>query len=157
MKKLKIVEDFKAFALKGNVLDMAVGVMIGGAFGKIVSSMVGDMFMPLVGLLTGGINLNGLFIALDGGTYASVEAAKAAGVGTVNYGAFLQTVIDFFLMAVCIFLFVKLVSKIMPKKPEPPKPRKCPYCCGVIDDNATRCPHCTSELPAPEPVEAAAE
>lgn len=146
----KIINEFKAFALKGNVLDMAVGVMIGAAFGKIVSSLVSDIFMPVIGLLTGGINLSGLFFALDGQAYASMDAAKAAGVGTINYGAFIQTVIDFFLMAVCIFMVVKAINRFMPKKPEPPKPRLCPYCFGEIKDEATRCPHCTSELPKQE-------
>lgn len=146
----KFIEEFKAFALKGNVLDMAVGVMIGGAFAKIVSSMVSDLFMPLIGLITGGINLGGLFFALDGNAYASMDAAKAAGVGTLNYGVFLQTVIDFLLMALCVFAFVKLVGRVMPKKAPKPAPHLCPYCQSEISEKATRCPHCTSQLPAPE-------
>ncbi|MDO5022856.1 MAG: large conductance mechanosensitive channel protein MscL [Eubacteriales bacterium] len=150
----KFLKEFKEFAVKGNVIDMAVGVIIGGAFGKIVTSLVNDIFMPLISLVTGGTNVSGLFIQLGGGDvkYASVEAAKEAGVATFNYGLFLQNVIDFVLIALCIFLFVRLIAKL--KKPAPEAPakevRKCPFCFGEVADEATRCPHCTSELPAPK-------
>ena len=107
----KFLNDFKAFAMKGNVLDMAIGVIIATAFGKIVSSLVSDVFMPVIGLITGGINVSGAFYALDGQAYASAEAAKEAGVATINYGAFLQNVIDFVLIALCVFLMVKLIGK----------------------------------------------
>ena len=145
----KFVEEFKAFAMRGNVVDMAVGVIIGGAFGKITTSLVNDIFMPLLGLLTGGINFGGLFYALDGNTYASVEAAAEAGVGTINYGAFMQCIIDFVLVALCMFLVIKVMNKL--KKPEPAPapakaPRLCPFCKTEIADDATRCPHCTSQL-----------
>ena len=145
----KFVEEFKAFAMRGNVVDMAVGVIIGGAFGKITTSLVNDIFMPLLGLLTGGINFGGLFYALDGQTYASVEAAAEAGVGTINYGAFMQCIIDFVLVALCMFLVIKVMNKL--KKPEPAPapakaPRLCPFCKTEIADDATRCPHCTSQL-----------
>ncbi|MDD3411547.1 MAG: large conductance mechanosensitive channel protein MscL [Eubacteriales bacterium] len=141
-------QEFKAFCMRGNILDLAVGVMIGGAFSSIVSSLVNDVFMPLIGLVCGGLNVSGAFLALDGNAYASKEAAAAAGAGTLNYGMFLQKIIDFFLMALCVFLVVKLMAKLMPKKADPPKKeeRKCPYCCQAIDEKATRCPHCTSEL-----------
>jgi large conductance mechanosensitive channel len=144
----KLMEEFKAFIAKGNVIDLAVGVMIGGAFGKIVTSLVSDMFMPLIGLLLGGLNLSGAFVALDGNAYPSIEAAQAAGVGTLNYGAFIQTIIDFLIIAVCVFFFVKLVTRLMPHKKEAPKPapRLCPYCQTEIPEKATRCPHCTSQL-----------
>lgn len=140
--------DFKNFAMQGNVIDLAVGVMIGTAFGKIVSSLVSDIFMPLVGLLTGGVDLSRYFIALDGNHYASAQKAADAGVGILNYGEFLANVIDFLLIAVCVFLFVKLVSKIMPKKPAAPAVpmRECPYCKTEVNAAATRCPNCTSEL-----------
>lgn len=144
----KFLHDFKAFALKGNVLDLAVGVMIGGAFGKIVSSLVNDIFMPLIGLVLGGTNVSGAFLALDGQSYPSLEAATAAGAGTLNYGLFLQTVIDFILMALCIFLFLKIIMRVMPKKKEEgpaPAPRLCKYCLEPIHEKATRCPHCTAE------------
>ena len=145
----KFFEDFKAFAMRGNVIDMAVGVVIGGAFGKITTSLVNDIFMPVLGILTGGVNFGGLFYALDGNEYASIEAAAEAGVGTLNYGAFIQNIVDFVLIAFCMFLVIKFMAKM--KKPEPTPapakaPRLCPYCRQEIADDATRCPHCTSEL-----------
>ena len=145
----KFLEEFKAFAMRGNVVDMAVGVVIGGAFGSITTSLVNDIFMPLLGVITGGINFGGLFYALDGQKYASIEAAKEAGIGTLNYGAFIQYVINFILIAFCMFLVVRVMNKL--KKPEPaPAPAKpkrlCPYCRSEIADDATRCPHCTSVL-----------
>jgi len=141
----KFLNDFKAFVMRGNILDLAVGVMIGGAFGSIVSSLVNDIFMPVIGMLLGGLNVSGAFFALDGQTYASQEAAAAAGVGTLNYGMFLQKIIDFLIMAFCVFLVIRLMAKLMPKKPAK-ESRKCPYCLQPIDDKATRCPHCTSQL-----------
>ena len=145
----KFLEEFKAFAMRGNVVDMAIGVVIGGAFGSITTSLVNDIFMPLLGVITGGINFGGLFYALDGQKYASIEAAKEAGVGTLNYGAFIQYVINFILIAFCMFIVVRLMNKM--KKPAPaPAPAKpkrlCPYCRSEIADDATRCPHCTSVL-----------
>lgn len=141
----KFFNDFKTFVMRGNILDLAIGVMIGGAFGSIVSSLVNDIFMPLIGLLLGGLNVSGAFLALDGQVYASKDAATAAGVGTLNYGMFLQKIIDFLIMAFCVFLVIRLMAKLMPKKPAK-EPRKCPYCLQPIDDKATRCPHCTSQL-----------
>ena len=142
------IQEFKEFAIKGNVVDMAVGVIIGGAFGKIVSSLVNDIFMPLIGVLTGGINFAGLFFALDGQSYAAIEAAAAAGVGTVNYGLFIQNVINFLLTAFCMFLVVRTINRLHKKaEPAPAKPKRiCPFCKGEIADDATRCPHCTSML-----------
>ena len=145
----KFLEEFKAFAMRGNVVDMAIGVVIGGAFGSITTSLVNDIFMPLLGVITGGINFGGLFYALDGQKYASIEAAKEAGVGTLNYGAFIQYVINFILIAFCMFLVVRLMNKL--KKPEPAPapakpPRICPFCKSEIAEDATRCPHCTSML-----------
>ena len=121
----KFFEDFKAFAMRGNVIDMAVGVIIGAAFGSITTSLVNDIFMPLIGVLTGGINFGGLFVALDGGSYVSAEAAAAAGVGTINYGLFIQNVINFILTAFCMFLVIRAMNKIH-KKPEaaPAKPKR---------------------------------
>ena len=144
-------KEFKEFAFKGNVIDLAVGVMIGGAFGKIVTSVVNDLFMPVLSLITGSLDFTKMFIAMDGKHYADIEAAKAADVATFNYGAFLTNVIDFLLIALSIFLFVKLINKLRAKKEEPapvaaPEPHKCPYCKSEISDGATRCPHCTSVL-----------
>ncbi len=137
-KTCKILKEFKEFAVKGNVVDMAVGVMVGGAFGKIVTSVVNDLFMPLISLLTGGMDFTSLGIKLSDGEEPAIFA----------YGNFIQTVIDFLLLAVCVFAFVKLVNKLKPKKPETPAepPRLCPYCKQEIAKDATRCPHCTSEL-----------
>ena len=145
----KILREFRDFAMRGNVVDMAVGVIVGGAFGKIVTSLVSDIVMPVLGLITGSIDVSGAFYALDGGSYPSAQAAADAGVGTINYGAFLQNVIDFLLIALCVFLMVKLLARLRRAKPsEPPKapPRLCPYCKSEIHAQATRCPHCTSVL-----------
>lgn len=148
----KFIEEFKAFALKGNVMDMAVGVIIGAAFGKIVSSLVNDIFMPVLSLLTGGVNVSGLFVQLaqKETPVASVAEAAEKGIATLNYGLFVQTVIDFVLMALGIFLFVKLISNLRKKEEAAPAPvvRKCSFCLEPVADEATRCPHCTSELPA---------
>lgn len=146
----KIGKEFKEFIMRGNVLDMAVGVVIGGAFGKIVSSLVNDLIMPLVSLLTGGINTSGLFVQLGKSdvVYASVEAAKEAGVATLNYGMFIQAIIDFLLIALGIFMFVKLIGKLKKKEVAAPAPvvRTCSFCLEPVADNATRCPHCTSDI-----------
>jgi len=141
-------KEFKTFAFKGNVLDMAVGVMIGGAFGKIVSSVVNDLFMPIISLLMGGLDISNWFVALDGGSYATLAEATDAGASVFAYGKFIATVVDFLIIAVCIFLFVKLFSKLLKAKAEvAQKPaRLCPYCKTEIADDATRCPHCTSVL-----------
>ena len=147
----KFLEEFKAFAMRGNVVDMAVGVIIGGAFGKITTSLVNDIFMPLLGLLTGGANFGGLFYALDGNRYATAEEAAQAGVGTLNYGMFIQCIVDFILVAFCMFVVIKLMNGLKKKEeapaPAPVKaPRLCPYCRMEIADDATRCGHCTSVL-----------
>ena len=149
----KFFDEFKKFAMRGNVVDMAVGVVVGGAFSKIVTSLVNDVFMPVVGLLTGGNNVSGMFALLgkapEGVEVTTVEQAKELGIATLNYGLFIQTIIDFILIALCIFMVVKFLNKLAPKKPAPapaPAPRKCPFCQSVIDEKATRCPHCTSEL-----------
>ena len=154
----KFMKDFKAFALKGNVVDMAVGVVVGGAFGKIVTSLVNDLVMPLLSLLTGGTNVSGMFLLLkeapEGTVVETIDQAKELGLATFNYGNFIQTVIDFVLIALSIFLAIRLISKLHKKKEEPaapaPAPRLCPFCCQPVDDKATRCHHCTSELPKVE-------
>lgn len=146
----KLMGEFKTFCAKGNIVELATGVMIGGAFGSIVTSLVNDMLMPLIGLVTGGVNLSGLFLALDLQPYVSIEAAQAAGIGTLNYGAFLQAVINFLIIAFCVFMFVKAMTKITPKKAEAPKKaaRLCPYCRMEIKDEAVKCPHCISDVSA---------
>lgn len=143
-----MLQEFKSFIMKGNVLDLAVGVIIGAAFGKIVNSAVNDLIMPLVGLFMGKVDFSNLFISLKGSDYPTVAAAKAAGVPTLNYGLFLNTTIDFLIMALVIFMIIKAANKV--RKAEEPAPappaRECPFCRSTIHDEATRCPHCTSEL-----------
>lgn len=143
----KLIGEFKHFCAKGNILELATGVMIGGAFSSIVNSLVNDILMPLIGLLTGGINLSGLFLALDLQSYPTIEAAKAAGVGTLNYGAFLQAILNFLIIAFCVFMAVKAMARVMPKKEEPKKePRLCPYCKEAVHDEAVKCRHCGSDI-----------
>ena len=144
-----MLKEFKEFALKGNVVDMAVGIIIGAAFGKIVSSLVGDVLMPPIGKLAGNLDFSNLFIALNGQVYESLKAAKDAGAPTINYGLFLNTVIDFVIVAFVIFLLVKQMNRL--KKAEPaaaPVTKECPYCLSQIPLKATRCPACTSEVKA---------
>ena len=145
-----LLKEFKEFAVKGNVVDMAVGVIVGGAFGKIVTSLVNDVIMPLVGVLTGGIDFSNLFLPLDGNAYATLADAEAAGAAALKYGSFLSQVLDFLIVAFVIFIFIKKIMALGRKKNVPaeeaPKTKVCPYCKTEIAVDATRCPHCTSEL-----------
>ncbi len=144
-----MLKEFKEFAMKGNVLDMAIGIIIGAAFGKIISSLVGDVIMPPIGLLLGKIDFSTLFINLSGQPYASLAQAKTAGAATINYGTFINTVIDFIIVAFVIFLLIRQVNKLK-RQPEPvpaiPTTKECPYCLSAVPIKAIRCPHCTSEL-----------
>jgi large conductance mechanosensitive channel len=144
----KTMSDFKDFALKGNIIDLAIGVIIGGAFGKIVTSFVNDIVMPLISLVTGRIDFSNLFIAFDGNTYTTLEEAKTAGVATLNYGNFITTIFDFLIIALSVFfVFKKLVFfKKKEEKPAPVTTKECPYCKSTIHKDAVRCPNCTSEL-----------
>jgi len=142
-----MLKEFKEFVMRGNVLDLAIAVIIGGAFGKIITSFVNDVLMPPIGLLLGGVDFADLFVSLDGQTYESLVAAQEAGAATVNYGVFLNTVIDFVIVAFVIFLVVKAANRM--KKPEPaaaPTTKECPHCFTTISIKATRCPNCTSQL-----------
>lgn len=142
-----MLKEFREFAMRGNVLDMAIGVILGAAFGKIVTSLVSDLIMPPIGLLVGKLDFSSLFVSLNGQPYASLAAAKAAGAPTLNYGTFLNTVIDFLIVAFVIFMLVKQVNRL--KRAEAPAAattRECPYCLSTIPLKATRCAHCTSEL-----------
>jgi len=142
-----MLKEFKDFAMKGNVLDMAIGVIIGGAFGKIVSSLVSDVLMPPIGLLMGKVDFSSLFINLSGTSQPSLAAAKVAGTPTINYGVFLQATFDFIIIAFVIFLLVKQVNRL--KKPEPtaaPTTKDCPHCLSAIPIKATKCAHCTSTV-----------
>jgi large conductance mechanosensitive channel len=145
-----MLKEFKEFAMRGNVLDMAVGIIMGAAFGKIVTSFVGDVLMPPMGLILGRVDFSNLFINLSGKSYASLAEAKAAGAATLNVGLFINTVIDFVLVAFAIFLLVKQVNRLrrQPEVPAVPTTRECLYCLSSIPIKATRCPHCTSELKA---------
>ena len=148
-----MLKDFKAFIMRGNVIDLAIGVIIGIAFGAVVKSLVDDVIMPPIGLATGGIDFSNKFVVLkDGaaaaGPYASVAAAKAAGATTLNYGLFVNNVVSFLIIAFCAFLIVRMVNKLMHPNgtPEVPKTKSCPYCAMDIPITATRCPNCTSQL-----------
>jgi large conductance mechanosensitive channel len=140
-------KEFKEFAMRGNVLDMAVGIIIGAAFGKIITSFVGDILMPPLGLLLGKVDFSSLFLTLSGGPYGSLAAAKAAGAPTINYGLFLNTVLDFLIVAFAIFLLIRQVNRFTPK-PAPPATKDCPYCLSAVPLKAIRCLHCTSDLKA---------
>ncbi len=165
MKKGKLMGEFKKFITKGNVADMAVGIIIGGAFQKIVTSFVNDLVMPLVGLFTGGVNFNDQFAILrlpegvEAAQVTSLDVAKELGVTTLNYGAFITIVLDFLIIALTVFFLIKGINKVKesaeklkkeeeaaPAAPAVPTTKKCPYCCTEIAIEATRCPHCTSEL-----------
>jgi len=142
-------KEFKEFAMKGNVLDMAVGIIIGAAFGKIITSFVSDILMPPLGLLLGKMDFSNLFINLSGQEYASIAAAKEAGAATLNYGIFINTVIDFLIVSFAIFLLVRQVNKMKRQPPAaPPNTKDCPFCATAIPIPAKRCPHCTSQLTA---------
>ena len=154
---MKIVKEFKEFIMRGNVMDLAVGVIIGGAFGAIVTAFIDNMIMPFIGLLTGGMDFSQQFIVLkapEGMSAAdikSIEQAKEVGANVWGYGAFITAVINFLIIALIVFLMVKAVNKAsnFRKKEEEAEPttKVCPFCCSEIDIKATRCPHCTSELP----------
>ncbi len=143
-----MLKDFKDFIMKGNVLDMAVGVIIGGAFGKIVSSMVSDVLMPPIGLLMGGVDFSSLFINLGQTSYATLAEAQAAGAPTINYGVFLNNVINFLIVAAVIFILVRQVAKLTPKpvvKPAAPTTKECRFCLSAVPIKATRCAHCSAD------------
>jgi large conductance mechanosensitive channel len=149
-----MLKEFKEFAMRGNVVDMAVGIIIGAAFGTIVSSLVADVIMPPIGLLLGNIDFANLFVVLRegakaAGPYASVAAAKEAGAVTINYGVFINTIISFVLVAFAVFLLIKGINRLKRQEAAPPAvptTKDCPYCLSTIPIKATRCGHCTSEL-----------
>jgi large conductance mechanosensitive channel len=146
-----MLREFREFAMRGYVVDLAVGIIIGAAFGKIVTSLVNDIIMPPIGLLLGQVDFSSLFINLSGHPYASLAEAKAAGAPTINYGVFLNTVIDFVIVAFAIFLVVRFINRLRRQPeaaPEAPTTRECPFCLSSIPARATRCPHCTSALQA---------
>ena len=146
-----VFKEFKEFAMRGNVLDMAVGIIIGAAFGKIITSFVEDVLMPPLGLLIGKGGFSTLFVSLSGTAYDSLAAAKAAGAATINYGMFVNHVINFTIVAFAVFILVRQVNRLKLEAPAPaaaPSTKDCPYCYSSIPLKATRCGHCTSELKA---------
>ncbi|NBB74417.1 MAG: large-conductance mechanosensitive channel protein MscL [Bacteroidetes bacterium] len=153
-----MLDEFKTFAIRGNVIDMAVGIIIGAAFGSIVQSLVKDVLMPPLGLLTGNVDFANLFLVLKEGAapapYATLQAAQEAGAVTINYGLFLNTVVSFLIVAFAVFLLVRYINKLREPDAGPPSPptvKKCPYCVSDVPIQATRCPHCTSELEVEAP------
>ena len=146
-------KEFKEFAMRGNVVDMAVGIVIGGAFGTIVKSLVDDVLMPPIGLLLGGVDFSGFFLTLkDGnpaGPYAALAAAKEAGAVTIRYGLFVNALISFLIVAFALFMVIQAMNKLRrtePAAPPPPSTKECNFCCSAIPIKATRCPSCTSQL-----------
>ncbi len=142
-------KDFRAFIMRGNVVDLAIGVIIGAAFGKIITSLVNDVLMPPIGLLLGQVDFSNIFITLSTQQYPTIAAAKAAGAPTINIGVFINAVIDFVIVAFVVFMVMRYVNRMMPKPaPAPVTTKDCPRCATAIPLAATRCPHCTSELGA---------
>jgi large conductance mechanosensitive channel len=150
-----MLKEFREFAMRGNVVDLAIGVIIGAAFGKIISSLVADIIMPPLGLLIGQVDFSNLFINLSGHKVQTLAEAKQAGAATINYGAFLNNVLDFLIVAFAVFLLVRQMNRLMSWQkaapPEAPTTKPCPYCLSTIALNARRCPHCTSDLEAAAP------
>ena len=141
-----MLHDFKQFIMRGNVLDLAVGVIIGAAFGKIVTSLVNDVIMPPIGLVIGNVDFSSLFLTLGSKTFATLAEAKAAGAATINYGVFLNAVLEFLIIAFAVFMMIRQVNRLLPKPVAPKATKDCSFCCIAIPIPARRCPHCTSEL-----------
>jgi large conductance mechanosensitive channel len=145
---MSMMSEFKQFAMRGNVIDLAVGFVVGGAFAKIVSSLTSDLLMPPLGLVLGKVDFSGLFINLSGKHYDTLAQAKAAGAATLNYGSFINTIIDFVIIAFAVFLLVKWVNHLTGADKAAPTTKECPYCLNVIPLAALKCGHCTSEVKA---------
>ena len=145
-----MLKEFKEFAIRGNVMDMAVGIIIGGAFGKIVSSFVNDILMPPIGRLVGNLDFSNLFVSLSGKSFTTLKEAKEAGAATINVGLFINAVIDFMIVAFAIFLVIRAMNRLKRGEAPPAAPttKECPYCVSAVPTKAIRCPQCTSELKA---------
>jgi len=143
-----MIKEFKEFIMRGSVLDLAIGVIIGGAFGKIIASLVSDVLMPPIGMLLGKVDFSNLFINMSGGSYASLADAQKAGAATLNYGLFINNVINFLIIALVIFIIIKQVNRFTKPAlaPATPTTKECPFCYSNIPIKATRCPNCTSQL-----------
>ena len=144
-----MLKEFKAFAMRGNVVDLAIGIILGAAFNKIVTSFVNDILMPPIGLLLGKVDFPNLFLTIQGGHFDTLKAAQDAGAVTINYGLFVNTIIDFIIVAFVVFLLVRQINRLKAKPapvPSDPTTKECPYCFSLVNIKATRCPNCTSEL-----------
>ena len=143
-----MLKEFKEFAIRGNVVDLAVGVIIGAAFGTVITSLVGDIIMPPIGRLMGGLDIKNLFIALDGHAYKSLDEVRKAGAPAIAYGNFIQTIVNFLIVSFAIFLLVRQVNRFRPPAPvaAAPATKECSFCGMSIPEKATRCPQCTSQL-----------
>ncbi len=142
-----MLKEFRNFLMRGNVLDLAVAVIIGGAFGDIITSFVNDILMPPIGLLLGKVDFSSLYMNLSDIPYSSLADAQAAGAPTVNYGIFINSIINFLIVALAIFLVIRMANRLQkPEETEAPTTKECPHCLSTIPLNATRCPHCTSQL-----------
>lgn len=142
-----MLEEWKKFLMRGSIIDLSIGVIIGGAFGKIVSSFTSDILMPPLGLLLGKVDFSNLYINLGSVEYETFAAAKEAGAPVIAYGAFLNVCLDFLIMGTAVFILLKQINRFMPAPPPPPPdPRKCPFCREVVADDATKCPHCASDI-----------
>ena len=143
-----MLKEFKEFVMRGNVVDLAVAVIIGGAFGKIIDSLVNNILMPPIGVLIGGVDFSNMFVNLSGTRYAVLSEAQGAGAATLNYGLFISAIVNFLIIALAIFFLLKLFNKIKKQETEEaPATKECPFCLSTIPLKATRCPNCTSELP----------
>ncbi len=143
-----MVKEFKTFITRGNAIDLAIAIIIGAAFGRVISSLVSDIIMPPVGMLLRGLDFENLFVTLRGGPYPTLAAAKAAGVPTINYGVFINTAIDFLIVALIMFAVIRMINRMHSEPEATPATKPCPYCLSNIPLNATRCPQCTSDLRA---------
>jgi large conductance mechanosensitive channel len=145
---MSVLKEFRDFAARGNVIDLAVGVIIGAAFGKIVTSAVNDLIMPPIGLVIGRIDFKDLFVALDGNSYPTLDAAKKAAAPIIGYGQFFNTIVEFLIVAAAVFLMVRQINRLKTPEPAPPTDtnRDCPFCISRIPTKATRCPHCTATV-----------
>jgi large conductance mechanosensitive channel len=147
-RRIAMLSEFKKFIMRGNVVDLAVGVIIGAAFGKIVTSLVNDILMPPIGLILGKVDFSNLFVSLNGQKFASLADAQAAGAPTLNYGMFINNIIDFLIVAIAIFFLIKAINRMTKKEEKPAEvtTRECPFCMTQISKKASRCPNCTSEV-----------
>jgi large conductance mechanosensitive channel len=144
-----MLKEFREFALKGNVIDLAVGIIIGAAFNKVVQSLVNDVIMPPIGRLVGKVDFSSLFVNLSGESYKTLADAKKAGAATINYGLFINNIVDFTIMAFVVFLMVRQINRLRREQTPPPATKECPFCLSKIPLAATRCPQCTSTLECP--------